>query len=105
MVNRNIKNLREIRNYTQEYMAKLLGITQAGYSKIEQGAVDVSSETILKISKILEVSPAKILEFDKNAYLNESLNNENLQAKMVAVLSDIALILKETVLVLKEIKK
>ena len=30
-----IKNLREKKNYTQDYLAQKLGITQKAYSKIE----------------------------------------------------------------------
>ena len=35
-IGQKVKELREKRNYTQEYMAEQLGITQGSYSKIEQ---------------------------------------------------------------------
>ena len=36
-----IKNLRELKNFTQEYMAEKLGVTQAAYSKIENGTNNI----------------------------------------------------------------
>ncbi len=45
-----IKSIRELKNYTQEYMADQLGVTQAGYSKIEKG------KTILSFAKLVEIA-------------------------------------------------
>lgn len=38
-ITRNIKIIREMKNYTQEYVAERLGMTQAGYCKIEKELV------------------------------------------------------------------
>ena len=55
-----IKKLRELRNYTQTYMAIELDITQQGYSKIEkEGRLTV--DQLDKIAKILQVESAYIL--------------------------------------------
>ena len=52
-----IKNIRELRNYTQDYMAEKLGITQAGYSKIERGETDVTySKKLFKITNRLNIT-------------------------------------------------
>lgn len=69
-----IKNIREIKNLTQEYMAEKLGITQAGYSKIESGATKISYSKIVDISKILGVEVEELLAFDSQKYFN-SFNN------------------------------
>ncbi len=69
-----IKNIREIKNFTQEYMAEKLGITQAGYSKIESGATKISYSKIIDISKILGVEVEELLAFDSQKYFN-SFNN------------------------------
>lgn len=69
-----IKNIREIKNLTQEYMAEKLGITQAGYSKIECGATKISYNKIVDISKILGVQTEELLAFDSQKYFN-SFNN------------------------------
>src|SRR5690606_6230620 len=70
----NIRKMRELRNFTQEYMATQLGITQAGYSKIESGATDISFSKIEEIAGILSVTPADLVAFDSQKYFN-SFNN------------------------------
>lgn len=69
-----IRNIRELKNLTQEYMAEKLGITQAGYSKIESGATKLSYSKIESISKILDVKVEELLAFDSQKYFN-SFNN------------------------------
>jgi len=59
---RNIKQIRELKSFTQEYMAQELGISQPAYVKIEQGL------TVLKIDRLQQI--AEILEVDLSALLN-----------------------------------
>lgn len=65
-----IKSIRELKNYTQEYMADQLGVTQAGYSKIEKGKTILSYVKLVEIAKILEVSVEDIISFDSQRYFN-----------------------------------
>lgn len=69
-----IRNIRELKNLTQDYMATQLGITQAGYSKIESGASQVSYAKLTEIAKTLDVSLEDIMAFDSQKYFN-SFNN------------------------------
>lgn len=69
-----IRNVRELKNFTQEYMAERLGITQAGYSKIENGGTKLSYSKLSEISKILDVEVEELLSFDSQKYFN-SFNN------------------------------
>jgi len=66
--------LRELKNLTQEYMAEQLGITQAGYSKIESGNTKLTYNKIEEISKVLGVQTEELLAFDSQKYFN-SFNN------------------------------
>jgi transcriptional regulator with XRE-family HTH domain len=59
---RNIKQIRELKSLTQEYMAGELGISQPAYVKIEQGL------TVLKIDRLQRI--ADILEVDLSALMN-----------------------------------
>lgn len=70
----NIKKIRELRNFTQEYMAKELGMSQAGYSKIENGNSDISFSKIEEIAAILKVTPEDLVAFDSQRYFH-SFNN------------------------------
>jgi len=58
----NIKQIRELRKYSQEYVAQELGITQPSYARIESGA------TIPKIDRLQRI--AEILEIDMSFLLN-----------------------------------
>lgn len=66
-----IKNIRELKNYKQEYIADKLAITQAGYSKIENGKTELTYNKIKKIAQILEVSLEDIIYFDNQRYFND----------------------------------
>jgi transcriptional regulator with XRE-family HTH domain len=56
IIGKNIKNARLMRNYSQDYVAACLQISQNAYSKIEIGKSNVSVERAFKIAQILEVS-------------------------------------------------
>ncbi|MWB93072.1 helix-turn-helix domain-containing protein [Flavobacterium sp. GA093] len=64
-----IKSIRKLKNYTQEYIAEQLGITQAGYSKIEKGKTRMSLEKLQQLSLILELPIEKIINFESQYYL------------------------------------
>ncbi|UKB80237.1 helix-turn-helix domain-containing protein [Chryseobacterium sp. MEBOG07] len=74
MIGNKIKNIRELKNFTQEYMAEKLDISQAAYSKLEKGDIKVSSEKLSQIASILDVKPEDITSFDSQKYFN-SFNN------------------------------
>ena len=74
MIGNKIKNIRELKNFTQGYMAEKMDISQAAYSKLEKGNVKISPEKLAEIAKILEVNPEDITAFDSQKYLN-SFNN------------------------------
>ena len=57
MIGNKIKNIRELKNFTQEYMAEKLDISQAAYSKMEKGDTKISPDKLNKIAEILEVNP------------------------------------------------
>ena len=73
-INRNIKIIREMRNYTQEYVAEKLGMTQAGYCKIEKGISNLSLEKLNEIADILEVNVESIIQFESEWYFKNSCN-------------------------------
>ena len=65
-----IKKLRELKNFTQEYMAEELNLTQSGYSKIESGEVDVPYGRLEQIAKVLELRPEDIITFNEHMVFN-----------------------------------
>jgi len=70
-----IKNIRELKNLTQEFVAEKLDISQSAYSKIER-ETKMSDEKLAQIADALEVKPEDILAFDSQKYFNSVGNVE-----------------------------
>ena len=78
-----IRTNRESKNYTQEYVAKQMGISQNAYSKIENGYTQLTVSHLKEISRVLEVSLMDLLKDDfeihkPNHIRNESITKDNL---------------------------
>lgn len=78
LVNKKIKNIRELKNYTQEYVAQKLDISTRAYSKIESGETNLTIDRLNRISQILEMSPLEILEFDDKKVFNHCKQDGNI---------------------------
>ena len=65
LVAANIKKMRIYRNYTQDYLAAKLGISQNAYSKIELGYSNITISRLAKVSEILEVEIMDIINADQ----------------------------------------
>ncbi len=59
-----IRKFREMRNYSQEYVAGKMGISQNAYSKIENNITQLTVSHVRQISAILEVSIMDLLRDD-----------------------------------------
>lgn len=65
-----IKKIRELRNYTQEYMAEKLSMTQTGYGKIERNESEISFQKLTRIAGLLKVEIGDIINFDQQWIFN-----------------------------------
>jgi len=63
----NIRRTREQLNYTQEYLAAKLSISQNAYSKIELGYTKITVERLFQIAAILEVDVHELIAAEKTA--------------------------------------
>lgn len=79
-----MRKIRELKGYSQDYVAKSLEISQRNYSRIEKNEVDVTLSKLEKISKLLEVTPQQIMGFDDKFIFQNCTNafgiNENYYA-------------------------
>lgn len=71
----NIRKLRELRGYKQDYLAEQLGMSLSGYSKIERGETDVSIGRLEQVAKALDIKIETILGFNENIVLQQITNN------------------------------
>ena len=58
----NIRNKREELNYTQEYLAAKLSISQNAYSKIELGYTKITVERLFQIAEILDTDLIELIK-------------------------------------------
>ena len=57
----NLKNIRQEKGLSVQYMADKLGINRSSYWRYENGKRKVDIDTLKKIAEILEVSVEKII--------------------------------------------
>jgi transcriptional regulator with XRE-family HTH domain len=103
-----IKQIRELKNFTQEYVAQQLGLSTRAYSKIETGETQLTINRLNEISAILEVPPMEVLGFDDkkvfNFYNSNDINNVknmNMPEKLIQQYEETIQSLKEQIAVMK----
>ena len=62
-----IRSKRHILDYSQEYVASLLKISQSSYNKIENGTTELTVKTLLEISEILYLDYAELIRVKGNS--------------------------------------
>lgn len=73
-IGENIKKLRELKNFTQQYVADQLNLSLSGYGKIERNETDISISRLNEIASVLGVDVNTILSFDEKHVFNMSNN-------------------------------
>lgn len=73
-----IKKIRELKNYTQEYMANELSMSISNYSKIERDEISITIDRLEEIAIILKMKFQDILAFDEKNVFN-FINSPHLQ--------------------------
>lgn len=71
-IGENIRKIREVKGYSQEYMANKLNISQRRYSTIESDNKKIDAERLKAIAEILEVNVLDILTFNDKAFFNNN---------------------------------
>lgn len=66
-----IRDLREDRDLSQSIVAKMLGMSQSGYSKYETGINDLPTSILIKLADFYEVSVDYLLERTENPHTNK----------------------------------
>mgnify|MGYP003646694230 CR=1 FL=1 len=114
MIGQNIRKLRELKGFSQENLAKEIGISQKQFSRIESESVSPTFNMMLSICKILDISIQELMDFDENLIFNNNSTNQqggefiaynNTEIKLVKDLYEKLLLEKDKVIALLENKK
>lgn len=82
-VARNIRKIREYRDYTQDYLAAKLKISQNAYSKIELGYSKLTIERLFQVAEILDIQATQLLTLD-HVELIKSISSEEKKTSTVS---------------------
>lgn len=76
LIGQKIRKLRENRNFSQEYVAECLGISQTAYSKIENDQTKLTAERITKLSQLFNIPENEFFSFDQHIeFHNNTITN------------------------------
>lgn len=85
-IGKNIRKFRELKGYSQEYMAHELDITQASYAKLESNSTKINVERLFTIAKLLETDVADILELNKQTIYHQDIKENSIGHQQVQTL-------------------
>lgn len=74
-----LRKVRREKNFSQEYMAEKLDITQKAYSDIENGKTVLKNDIILKLANILDLNPDDLCSISNSCSDVHKLKNEELR--------------------------
>ncbi|MBR2735111.1 MAG: helix-turn-helix transcriptional regulator [Clostridia bacterium] len=92
MIGDKIKKLRKSQNFTQSAVARKLGITRSSVNTWEMGISVPSTQYIVELAMLFNVSSDYLLDISRNA----SINVTGLSEKEVAVVKEIVDCLKKS---------
>jgi len=105
-----IKNYRELKGFSQEYMASKLHISCSAYSRIERNEVNLGLDKLIRISEVFNISLEKIIFGDdhENKLMAQEAEAEYKQklvenSRLLKAYQDQVNLLKEQVDYLKDI--
>lgn len=104
LVGEKIRKIREIRGYSQEYVASKLEMSQNNYSRIELNQVKVNLDRLQDVATVLEVDIMDILNFDERYVFHSTSHSQTGGETKSGIFNNDSLIkeLKEEILYLRE---
>jgi len=94
-IGNNIKQIRELKNFSQEYIAGKIEVSQSTYSRIEKGTTPIKIDTLQRIAEVLEVdlstllSSTNIFNFNKTAIQSGYIHNQTNHTIDIEILRNI----------------
>lgn len=64
-IGENIRKIRELKGFSQDYMASQLNISQRAYSNIESGNRKMDKELLEQVASTLDIDPLRLITFDE----------------------------------------
>ena len=80
-----IKLLREVHNYTQEYVADTLEISQNTYSLIEKGETKLTIDRLEKLAKLYRMTLTDLIQLNEQTYIHTITHSQGVCSQQVTI--------------------
>ena len=80
-----MKLLREIHNFTQEYVAGELEISQNTYSLIEKGETKLTIDRLEKLAKLYNMDLVDLIRLNEQTYIHTIIHSQGVCSKNVTI--------------------
>ena len=74
IIAKNIKKYRELKGFSQEYMAHQLSVNQSTYAKMENNSTKITIDKLFSVAKLLETDVSEILDLKNQTIFNQTDN-------------------------------
>jgi|SRR5690606_13501468 len=74
-----VRNARLKKEYSQEYVAQILGVSQSKYSRLEKEETTFDIEELSRLIDLLELNPLEVIDFTEKqqVFINSSYSENS----------------------------
>ena len=83
IIAKNIKKHRELKGFSQEYMAHQLNVNQSTYAKMENSSTKITIDKLFSVAKLLEADVSEILDLKNQTIYNQDLKDNSVGHQQV----------------------
>ncbi len=83
IIAKNIKKYRELKGFSQEYMAHQLSVNQSTYAKMENSSTKITIDKLFSVAKLLETDVSEILDLKNQTIYNQDLKDNSVGHQQV----------------------
>ena len=83
IIAKNIKKYRELKGFSQEYMAHQLNVNQSTYAKMENSSTKITIDKLFSVAKLLETDVSEILDLKNQTIYNQDLKDNSVGHQQV----------------------
>lgn len=80
-----LKILREVHNYTQEYVADVLEISQNTYSLIEKGETKLTIDRLDSLAKLYNMDVVDLIRLNEQTYIHTITHSQGICSQNVTI--------------------
>ena len=83
VIAKNIRKHRELKGFSQEYMAHQLNVNQSTYAKMENSSTKITIDKLFSVAKLLETDVSEILNLKNQTIYNQDLKDNSVGHQQV----------------------